>query len=163
MANSYLTLDHFDSNEFIDADGKNWFNLISPELLVKLDILRGFRTAPIHISKASGAIGRFLGENATSKHNIDKWGLVLAIDVFPSYEPHLNPKDFLNLAEEVGFRGVGFYPEWEMHTGSKLLKGGFHLDVRPNEVMGDPATWGFIGEDFVDIYTAIEYYRVAIL
>ena len=142
-----MTLDHFDRKTEFIRNNRNWFPLISKELLVKLDLLRYRWGSGIHISLNEDAIGRELGQDDDSKHNFDKWGEVLAIDVFPERKGTAN-QDALNayffqLAKECGFRGIGFYPEWTMQKGKKLLKGGFHLDVRRDRKAGDPASWGY--------------------
>ena len=148
-----ITLDYFKPEEFIN-DGKYWFSLMSPELRIKLDLIREYTGVAIHVSKAKGAVGRNLGVHNKSKHNVDHWGCVYAIDVFPELTDQVDADTFFRCAAgAVGFRGVGYYPQWEMGT----LKGGFHLDVRPDRTMDDPAEWGYVNGEFVSADEALEW------
>ena len=91
----------------------------------------------------------------------DHWGCVYAIDVFPELKNNVDSSGVLMDADTffrcaagaVGFRGVGYYPQWEMGT----LKGGFHLDVRPDRTMDDPAEWGYVNGEFVSADEALEW------
>lgn len=145
-----MTLDYFNRKTEFIRNGTDWFPLTSKELIIKLDLLRYRWECPIHISLNEDAIGRELGTSDNSKHNFDKWGEVLAIDVFPEKIGTAN-QDALNayffqLAKECGFRGIGYYPDWEMQKGEELFKGGFHLDVRRDRKVGDPASWAYTKE-----------------
>lgn len=68
-----------------------------------------------------GAIGR--KDNSRSFHNYNKWGEVLAIDVFPH---DMNTREDFRIAvqcaEKAGMTGIGIYPE---ARPSPML----HLDV----------------------------------
>lgn len=155
-----MTLDYFNRKTEFIRNGTNWFPLMSKELIVKLDLLRYRWGRPIHISLNEDAIGRELGQEDSSKHNFDKWGEVLAIDVFPERIGTANQDAFnayfFQLAKECGFRGIGYYPDWEMQKGDKFFKGGFHLDVRRDREMGDPASWAFTrGKGMVTILDSI--------
>lgn len=110
-----------------------WYDQLSPVLKYNLDALREELGAPIHLSKAKVAIGRNLGSDNTSQHNVDKWGEVRAVDGYVPEE--LSLLDFYNEAKGVGFTGIGFYTGW---NGGR----GFHLDVREDRQEGFPATWG---------------------
>lgn len=142
-----MNLHHFKRSEF-NRIGFNWFDKMNPELLYRLDCLRGIWQAPIHISKHPNAIGREREPKDTyDGHNFTKWGMVNAIDVFPSFPLmatglELQAYDFLWHAEHIGFTGIGYYPQWNQGK----LTGGFHLDVRLN-----PYQWGYVDDEFVSI------------
>ena len=118
-----ITLDHFDPSEF-----GGWFDLVDPGVLVRLDVLRELWAAPISISQAAGAVGR--RDESGSRHNVERWGAVFAVDVFPAgIRSRKDAERFISLAKSVGFTGIGFYPQWS--------RPGFHLDRRD-----DVARWG---------------------
>ena len=119
-----ITLDHFDPSEF-----SGWFDLVDPGVLVRLDVLRELWGGPISISQDDRAVGRH-DRDSESRHNVDKWGAVFAVDVFPSgIRNRKDAERFISLAKSVGFNGIGFYPQWS--------RPGFHLDRRD-----DVARWG---------------------
>ena len=64
---------HFDAEEF-----REWAEDISPRLVTMLDVLRFKLGSPIEISGSEYALGRNLGRNELSEHNVDEWGEVLA-------------------------------------------------------------------------------------
>ena len=108
-------------------------------LLYKLD---AFREAlgegyTVSISPVKGAIGRHAGVS-TSMHNFDLTGSVRAIDVFPAYQntglTKAQLKRAYKIAVQVGFTGIGVYPD----TQPRPM---MHLDVRPNRVKGSPSKW----------------------
>lgn len=142
-----MKLNYFNPHEFTRS-GVEWFDKISPELLVRLDCLRGVWGAPIHISKHPRAVGRRDPiRQGFDGHNLNKHDKVMAVDVFP--EMVYSPKYFLESAEDVGFRGIGYYPQWKQGN----LKGGFHVDVRDSE----RATWGYVDGKFVSISDALNF------
>ena len=120
--------------------GGEWFSAMSPRLLVLLDTLRLRWERPIRISRHPRAVGRHDGDSE-SQHNYDIWDEVRAVDVIPD---GLKTKDdayaFFMLAADVGFTGIGFYPDWSPSPG-------FHLDVRHDRRPGFPATWGRVGTE----------------
>ena len=125
---------------------QGWYYNLNPVLKIKLDDLRDEWKTKIYISSAPGAVGRHLGPNNLSQHNIDKWPTVNAVDVLPNgLENVSDAYRFFKLAKKVGFTGIGFYPFWRPYPG-------FHLDVRATDIV---ATWGSIevGE-YVGIQTA---------
>jgi len=134
---------HFSASEF-----GAWFPMMNDSLLVKLDALREAWGDPIMISPALGAIGRTYPpghSNYLSRHNITKYGEVQAIDIMPliktidgnrgcdSFELRMA----FNMAKDVGFTGIGVYPDWLPHAG-------LHVDVRDDHKAGFPATWSGI-------------------
>ena len=70
---------HFSAEEF-----REWAEDMSPRLVTMLDVLRFRLGRPIEISASEYALGRNLGRNELSEHNIDEWGEVLAVDCFVS-------------------------------------------------------------------------------
>ncbi len=119
---------------FSPGEFYGWFDQMSPELLRKLDIFRDLWGAPVVVSSHKNAIGRHLGPTDTSQHNIDKWGEVRAIDVFPQGLNSVSAKRAFDLAKAAGFSGIGLYndtnPGWMMH-----------LDVRSHRTSANPAKW----------------------
>lgn len=125
---------YFEPWEF-ERQGRQWWNDLSPRLLIMLDVLRHRWGKPIHISDDLYAIGRRLGQRGTSQHNIDHYGEVRAVDIKP--DGIANKEDayaFCLLAMELGFTGVG----WYVWNDSWFA----HVDVRHDRQPGYPATWG---------------------
>jgi len=129
-----MKLHYFKPEEF-----HGWYDKMSPELLVKLDILRHQWGRPIDISKASGAVGR--NDNSQSQHNFSAWGEVRAVDIFPVGVISEDDADiFVTCATDCGFTGIGVYPHWSGGIG-------FHVDVRKDKKIGYPATWGAVNTE----------------
>ncbi len=135
-----MRLHYFSPDEFIDASMQSWYADMSSELLVRLDVLRHQWGSPIQTSKAVGAMGR-KATNSKSQHNIERWGEVRAIDLFPSKLANDDDVErFVLAATDVGFTGIGIYPHWSSGIG-------VHLDVREGVQAGYPATWGGVNND----------------
>ena len=127
---------------FTPAEFGEWWPLMSPDLLLKLDEFRARLGVPVMISPAPGALGRHLG-SSLSQHNVDMWGEVRAADVMPL---GADLQTAYRVAREVGFHGIGLYPDWKPHPG-------LHLDVRP----GPLALWsGLLDNEGNQYYTGIE-------
>jgi len=149
---SASALKYFSPSEF-----GTWFPLMNPDLLVKLDQLREAWGEPIIISPAVGALGRVMSSSAESQHNVIKWGSVNAADIMPQTifngeRVSLSQSQllfFYNLCVDVGFTGVGVYPDW-------LPFAGFHVDVRADRVAGSPATWAGINTDSGQKYIGVQ-------
>ena len=110
-----------------------WWPLMNTDLLTLLDEFRDRLGSAVMISPAAGSLGRNDGVSL-SQHNVDMWGEVRAADVM---FPGLDRSDLeraAKIAEEVGFTGIGAYPDWSPYVG-------MHLDVRQSRVSGWPATW----------------------
>ena len=147
-ANEDINLWFFSRSEFYRND-TDWFPYIDPRLLVLLDSLRCIIKSPIAISPHPRAVGRNDGDSS-SMHNIDKHGRVFAVDTLPaqSYK-HKYISTYVRLAKELGFTGIGVYPDWTPRPG-------LHLDTRTDRDVGNPATWGYVDGEFVSIDKALE-------
>lgn len=146
-------MQHFTRKEF-----RGWYDQMSPRLVTMLDVFRFVIKNPVHISLAEGAIGRELGRHNRTKHNVDLWGEVRAIDFFvEGVETEAEARMVFNTLRWLGFTGVGVYPEWTNNKGKKQV--GFHADVRHDRDMGDPATWGKINGGWVSAEQALESMR----
>jgi hypothetical protein len=148
---------YFNDSEF-ERRGVDWAMFLSEELRVKIDLLR-MNTCRIDISPNEDAVGRELPDNDDSKHNINYWESVLALDIFPRYDLDGDPlipfiDDFIDIAKMVGFTGIGVYTD-VLYKGKPHIM--FHVDVRPTKVIGHPATWGRVNQKYVSIDAAIEH------
>lgn len=135
------TLTHFEPWEF-----RAWWPFMSRDLLLKLDHFRKLWDDEVAISKAEGAIGRHGGEDK-SRHNLDLWGEVQAIDILP--KGMITAEDrrrAVKIAHEVGFMGIGVYPEWSPSAG-------LHVDVRNTAAV---ATWSRMAVNGEQQYLGIE-------
>lgn len=102
-------------------------------LLLKLDAFREVWGFPVEVSKAPGGIGRHGGEHDASQHNIDKWGEVRAVDIFPKVPDGKGGYRYIKtgaelkrahqLALQVGMQGVGSYtdtmPGYMLHVDNR--------------------------------------------
>lgn len=133
---------------FTPAEFGVWYPLLSAELLQKLDRFRELWGAPIVVSTAVGGIGRHGGDSDTSQHNVDKWGEVRALDVFPKSHGggYIRDKNELRRAADAaraaGFTGIGVYTD----TVPGFL---VHVDVRPPKALGHVATWSRVGGQYL--------------
>lgn len=144
-----MHLQNFKKSEF-----REWYNQMSPRLTTMLDILRHQTGLVIEISGHPDALGRNMGPDAKTCHNVDKWGWVLAVDCFVGKNTtYRDAKMIFNTAKAIGFTGIGIYPFWTNNQGHRQC--GFHFDVRPTEKMGDPASWGKIGDGWVSAEEAL--------
>ena len=152
---SLITPDPIDIQHFTESEFGEWYPHMSARLLIMLDILRHMSGSAIQISPVEGALGRRLGDSQ-SAHNIDYWGYVLAADFFIS-GVYLRPQvvGIVELMTEIGFTGIGVYPEWNNAKGHPQV--GFHGDVRPTKQMGESSTWGYLDGKYVSINKAIQH------
>ena len=140
---------HFTQEEF-----REWSEDMSPRLVTMLDVLRFRLGSPIEISLSEYALGRNLGRNELSEHNVDEWGEVLAVDCFVSgVYNRAQAEAVVYEAEEIGFTGIGVYSDTRNNQGQEQVM--FHLGVRPNELMGSPATWGRISGKYTSLIAAV--------
>jgi len=137
---------------FTEEEFREWYYKMNPVLLKLLDLYRMHLHKKIIISPSPNAIGR-VDIVSNSQHNVFKWGKVNAIDIMPINEngtglsmPQL--KQSFILAKNMGFTGIGVYPDWKPYPG-------LHLDVREDRYVGDPALWGAINKNNKQIYVTI--------
>jgi len=141
---------HFDAEEF-----REWSDDMSARLITMLDVLRFKLGSPIEISLSEYALGRNLGRGKMSEHNIDEWGEVLAVDCFISgVYNRAQAEAVVYEAEGIGFTGIGVYSDTHNNQGDDQVM--FHLGVRPNELMGSPATWGRISGKYTSLMAAVQ-------
>ena len=122
-------LTYFSASEF-----GIWWPLMNRDLLLKLDRFRELWGAPVVISKAAGSIGRHGDGN--SQHNVDRWGEVRAVDVFPMVPDGAGGFRYMStsadrqrayeVAIQAGFTGIGLYTDTQ--PGNLL-----HVDNRPGD------------------------------
>ena len=141
---------HFSAEEF-----REWSDDMSARLITMLDVLRFRLGRPIAISASEYALGRNLGRNELSEHNVDEWGEVLAVDCFISgVYNRIQAEAVAHEAEQIGFTGIGVYSDTRNNQGQEQVM--FHLGVRPNELMGSPATWGRVNGEYTSLMAAIQ-------
>lgn len=130
---------YYFSNWEFHRNREQWIDRVDRRLLVMLDLLRFKWGKPINVSSHPDAVGRYKG-SSLSQHNIAQWGNVRAVDIIPNgIRTYDDAYSFYMLAIELGFTGVGFYPDWEPSPG-------FHVDVRYDVQPGYPVTWGYVGK-----------------
>jgi len=140
---------HFDAEEF-----REWSDDMSARLVTMLDVLRFRLGSAIEISASEYALGRELGRNELSEHNIDEWGEVLAVDCFISgVYSRQQAEGVAHEATAIGFTGIGVYSDTRNNQGQEQVM--FHLGARPNELMGAPATWGRISGKYTSLIAAV--------
>ena len=141
---------HFDAEEF-----REWSDDMSARLVTMLDVLRFKLGSPIEISASEYALGRELGVGKMSEHNVDEWDEVLAVDCFISgIYNRAQAEEVAREAKAIGFTGIGVYSDTHNNYGEDQVM--FHLGVRPNELMGSPATWGRVDHDYTSLMAAIQ-------
>jgi len=140
---------------FSQEEFREWAEDMSPRLVTMLDVLRFRLGSAIEISKSKYALGRELGRNKLSEHNIDYWDEVLAVDCFiRGIYNQAQAETVVHEASAIGFTGIGVYSDTHNNQGEKQVM--FHFGVRPNELMGSPATWGRIDYDYTSLTNAIQ-------
>ena len=141
---------HFSQEEF-----REWGEDMSPRLVTMLDVLRFRLGSAIEISASGAALGRNLGRDKLSEHNVDHWGEVLAVDCFiGGVYNRIQAEAVAHEAEQIGFTGIGVYSDTRNNQGQEQVM--FHLGVRPNELMGSPATWGRISGKYTSLIAAVQ-------
>ena len=140
---------------FTQEEFREWSDDMSARLITMLDVLRFRLGRPIAISASEYALGRNLGRGKMSEHNIDEWGEVLAVDCFVSgVYNRAQAEAVVYEAEGIGFTGIGVYSDTHNNQGDDQVM--FHLGVRPNELMGSPATWGRISGKYTSLIAAVQ-------
>jgi hypothetical protein len=141
---------NFSAEEF-----REWSDDMSARLVTMLDVLRFKLGSPIAVSASEYALGRELGRNDLSEHNVDHWGEVLAVDCFISgVYNRAQVEAVVYEATGIGFTGIGVYSDTDNNQGEEQVM--FHLGVRPTEMMGSPATWGRVDHDYTSLIAAIQ-------
>jgi hypothetical protein len=141
---------HFTQEEF-----REWSDDMSPRLITMLDVLRFRLGSAIAVSASEYALGRELGRGKMSEHNVDEWGEVLAVDCFISgVYNRAQAEAVVYEAEAIGFTGIGVYSDTRNNQGQGQVM--FHLGVRPNELMGSPATWGRVAGKYTSLIAAVQ-------
>lgn len=134
---------------FQPSEFREWYQDMSPRLLTLMDVLRFTLGKAIVISPHKDALGRKLGPQSLSCHNVDVWGEVMAADFFCPWIRHQDEvRHVFNRMREIGFTGIGVYAD----TKPNVM---FHGDVRPTEKMGAPATWGRVAGQYTSVNEAI--------
>lgn len=138
---------YFHPNEF-----QGYYEQLDDYLKEVLDDFRFHWGDTVFVSPAPGAVGRNLGSTSSSGHNIDKWGKVMAVDLFP--KSMMEPADFkraFECATEAGALGFGVYPDWNPTPG-------IHIDVvkRPGRDIGNPARWSAFKINGKQVYFGID-------
>lgn len=122
-------------NHFTPLEFGPWWLAMSNDLLLKVDEFRERWGDEVAISKAAGAIGRDDDPDDQSQHNPIRWGEVRAVDVIPKgMDTSADRQRAFRIAKDIGFTGIGIYPDWKP-------SGGLHLDVRRSREVGNPNTW----------------------
>ena len=122
-----------------------WYPLIDDKLLIGLDEFRRQLDAPVVISPAPGALGRWSSDYKTSQHYAIHG--VRALDVL--IPEHITLERAYNVARGVGmFSGIGVYPDWQPRHG-------LHLDTRKDRTPAAPATWAGIKVAGVQVYRSL--------
>lgn len=114
-------LQYFSPIEFGD-----WWPHMDADLLRKLDNFRHRWGAPVQVSPAPGALGRHAGDSG-SYHNVDRWGAVRAVDVFPAGLTPDTAARAVEAAKAAGLGGIGLYtdtqPSMMMHLDNRSGSG----------------------------------------
>lgn len=131
---------------FVEAEfGDDWERM-DPELLIMADEFRRRWGAACTIKD----LGRTYGKGF---HNYVLHRLVKAIDLRPAgMDTPADMRRAYDIALDIGFTGIGLYPEWASGPG-------IHLDigVRPGKGRGNPARWSArYDDDGKQIYLGIE-------
>lgn len=144
LATTVRTARYFKPDEF-----QGFYDQLDPVLLDTLDRFRHLHGDQVVISPAEGAVGRY--DDSDSQHNINRWGEVRAVDVFPLRNGRgLNQAEMQEaylVARDAGFTGIGVYLDTKPYPM-------MHLDVRHDRQVGSPATWSRIAGTFGGIREA---------
>lgn len=144
-------VENFMLNHFAPDEFGEWWPDMSTDLLKKLDRFRELWGYPVEISPVDGSRGRHNGPDGHSMHNIDRWGVVRAVDVFPKVPDGKGGYRYMQTVKErqeayatarvVGFTGIGLYVD--THPGNLL-----HVDNRPGEHV---ATWSRVNHEYLGL------------
>jgi len=150
-----MNTEYFSTEEF-----REWSDEMSPRLVTMLDVLRYQLGRAIIISPHPDSLGRNLGRDDMSAHNIDHWGEVIGGDFFVDGVIHREAvEDVAHKMKMIGFTGIGVYSDTHYLDGPHPM---FHGDVRPNENMGSPATWGRVEGKYTSLMAAIQSVKLGV-
>lgn len=140
-------LNYFEPYEFGE-----WWEYMDETFLLQLDEFRRNWKGPVQISPHPDALGRELGDSM-SMHNIERWGVLKAADVFPMYLERVNGISRLRYISTTqqrirayeaaiysGFNGIGIYTD--TRPGDML-----HLDTREGQL----ATWSRVNGQYLGV------------
>ena len=125
ITNGTVELRHFGDNEFGDD-----LERMDPLQLLYIDEFRNRWGASCSVKD----LGRTTGNGF---HNYVKHGAVKATDLRPEgMNSSIDLRRAFDIAVDIGFTGIGLYPEWASGPG-------IHLDIgeRPGRGRGNPARW----------------------
>lgn len=135
---------------FSDSEFHGFEDKLDPKLRPALERWRVLWGKPIRVTPLAAGVGRYIGDSH-SQHNIEKWGVTRAVDVFPeginTYQDALRA---IATAEAAGFKGIGIYPDAKP---SFMM----HVDVRPQERV---STWGRMNGDYISLAEGLKAWRV---
>lgn len=121
---------------FSESEFRGHLHFMNPKLLEVMDRFRALWGAPVFISPNAAALGRWLGDKNTSQHNVDRWGMCNAVDLFPAGMFTTEACDrAVECAQIAGATGIGIYTDTKPHHM-------IHIDVRTDRTPDSPATWG---------------------
>lgn len=145
-----VVLFNFHRTEY-NRGGVDWYPRTAVRLLVLNDVLRHLLRSKVFISPDEGAVGRRLGKENKSQHNLDYWGEVRATDFFV---PGVPAHNVIAAMRSVGHNGIGLYPEglWNGEQANR-----YHGDVRTDRSPRNPATWGELGGKVCSLDEALDY------
>jgi hypothetical protein len=115
---------------------------MSPRLLQCIDLFRTYWGNRCVVSPNPDALGRRLGPDAMSGHNIDRWGLVEAVDLFPLHMDE--PEDLAraySCARSACATGIGLYTDTK--PGNMI-----HIDTRPDRHCSNPRLWSRVDKTY---------------
>ncbi len=128
---------------FEPSEFREWWLYMDTDLLQKLDTFRSLWGRPVAISSHPDALGRHMGAGGSkSYHNIDRYGAVRAVDIFPQGLNPGNAAQAVQLAEQAGFGGIGLYTD----TQPSMM---MHLDNRAT-----PGRWARVAGNYLGIEQA---------
>lgn len=138
------------SKYFKETEFQGWYDLLDKNLLPMLDAFREKWGKPVRISPAPGAVGRRASKTEKSLHNVNLWGKVRAVDILPTgMKTKEDFKKAFDIAKEVGFTGIGVYPDW-------VPQPGLHVDNRPGIAKGNPAKWSAFRINGQQVYFPVD-------
>ena len=134
---AFHLLKHFKPSEFGDS-----VPYMHESTLLTLDAFREYWGARVDVSPAKGGLARWLGPDAMSGHNVDRWTACRAADLFPI--GMVTAEDMVRAvacAVSAGATGIGLYTD--TRPGFML-----HLDTRPDRTPAHPRLWSRVDGEY---------------